>query len=181
MNALPLGSGTSKKRTRLLGALLGAGLVAAGLAVWAFFSAGTATHPAAAPAKPAPAAAKPAPQPVVAVIPPKVTEQQLEALKGVRILHVAVSGDGGLVDVRYQILDPDKANALHAANTPPELVDETTGVVVDNLFMGHTHKTTDRPGQTEFFLFENPGNLVQTGSKVSVELGGVRVAHVPVE
>jgi hypothetical protein len=157
---------------------MGAGLVAVGLVAWGLVSSGSGSKPA--PAAPALPAAAPKVTPP-AGIPTLVSEQGLEAADGVRLLYVAISGDGGLVDMRYQVIDPDKATKLHSNNATTELVDETSGVVVDNPFMGHTHSGTPHAGQTEFILFENPGNLVQTGSKVTVVLGNVRVAHVPVQ
>ena len=160
----------SKKRLRLLGALTGAGLVAAVVGSYMLVqqlgdrSAATTSRTAAA-----------------EKAPPLVSVAGLEQKNGVRITHVALSGAGGLVDLRYQVVDPDKAAAVHL--TAPELVDETTGAVVNKPFMGHTHKQTKafRAGQIYFVLFENPGNLVQRGTRVTVVLGGLRVHHVNVE
>ena len=169
MGELALGK-ASKKRLRLLGALTGAGLVVAAIGGYALVQhvgGGGAT------AAPSPV------QALAAKVPPVVSAAGLEQKSGVRITHVAVSGAGGLVDVRYQVVDPDKAVVLH--ETRPELVDETTGVVVDKLFMGHRHTGVLHAGETYFLLFENPGNLVQRGTRATVVLGGVRVPHVEVE
>jgi hypothetical protein len=180
MNALPLKPG-SKRKTRLLGALLGAGLVALGLVVWSQLWGPTTAHPAATPAAATPPPATTPTQVVAAGVPTVVDEAGLELTDGVRLLYVAVSADGGLVDMRYQVVDADKAAKLHSGAALTEIVDERSGVVVNNLFMGHTHSGTPHDGQTEFLLFENPGNMVQTGGKVTVVLGTVRLPHVPVE
>jgi hypothetical protein len=103
-----------------------------------------------------------------------------EARSGVRIVRVAVTGDGGLVDLRYQVLDPNAATSVHDKETPPDLVDERTGVVVKDLFMGHSHHGPLKAAQSYYLLFENPGNLVRRGSRVTVQLGAARVAHIPV-
>jgi ribosome biogenesis SPOUT family RNA methylase Rps3 len=99
---------------------------------------------------------------------------------GVRIVRVAVSGGGGLVDLRYQVLDPDAAASIHDAATPPQLVDEPTGVLVGGLLMDHSHKGRMNAAQTYYLVFDNPGSLVRRGSRVTVQLGAARVAHVPV-
>jgi hypothetical protein len=112
-------------------------------------------------------------------VPPVVTPAGLERRSGVRIVYVAVSGAGGLVDLRYQVVDAAKAAAVHV--TQPELVDEGSGVVVDSLLMNHSHTGRFRAGQTYYLVFENPGNLVQRGGRVTVALGGVRVPHVHVQ
>ena len=112
---------------------------------------------------------------------PIVTEDGLAEKIGVEIVYVAVTGGGGLIDLRYQVVDPDKANAVHDEKNPPTLVDEATGLVVNQLLMGHSHTGTFNAGQTYYMIFENPGNIVQSGSTVSVLLGNAEVDHVEVK
>jgi hypothetical protein len=110
-----------------------------------------------------------------------VSEAGLADTLGVRIVQVAVTGGGGLIDLRYQVIDPDKALAIHDEDTPPALVDDTTGVVVDQLLMGHFHSGQLNAGQTYYLIFENPGNLVQRGTTVSVLLGDEQIDHIAVK
>jgi hypothetical protein len=112
--------------------------------------------------------------------PPLLPAAGFQRTTGVRIVRVAVSGGGGLVDLRYQVIDPDRAASLHDAGNPPEVVDERTGVVVDSLFMGHSHQGRLHAAETYYLIFDNPGNLVRRGTRVTVRLGAARVAHVPV-
>jgi hypothetical protein len=124
-------------------------------------------------------------QPAAAKVPaswqrPVVSKAGLAERSGVKLTRVAVTGAGGLVDLRYQVLDPDKANTLHDKATPPALVDEQTGLVVNQLFMGHSHHGSYKVGVSYYLVFENPGNWVHRGSKVSVLLGNAQVEHVAV-
>jgi hypothetical protein len=112
---------------------------------------------------------------------PIVSAAGLVDRSGVKIVYVAVTGGGGLLDVRFQVVDPDKAASLHDAAKPPALVDESTGVVVNSLLMGHSHTGVFKTGVTYYLVFENPGNLVQRGGRVSVLLGDAQVQHVPVQ
>lgn len=116
----------------------------------------------------------------IALVRPIVTAQALESKIGVRIAKVSVSGGGGLVDLRFQVVDPDLAGAVHDTNRPPEIVDEATGVVVDQLLMGHSHSQPFQAGLTYYLIFENPANWVRHGSKVTVLLGDAQVEHVVV-
>ena len=100
---------------------------------------------------------------------------------GVRLVQVAVTGGGGLLDVRYQVVDPNKAVTVHENQTPPALIDERTGLVLDRLLMGHAHKGELKPAVTYYLVFENTGNWVRRGSKVSVLLGDAQVEHVVVK
>jgi hypothetical protein len=112
---------------------------------------------------------------------PTVSEAGLVDRAGVKIVYVAVTGGGGLIDLRFQVVDPDKAAAVHDKATPPAILDETTGVVVNSLLMGHSHTGEFKSGVTYYLVFENPGNLVQRGRQVSVLLGDALVRHVPVQ
>jgi hypothetical protein len=153
-----------RTRARALGAVTGAALMLGGIAAYEIpRHAGAAGAPAR-----------------VARNPPVLSATAFERKSGVRIVRVAVSGAGGLVDLRYQVLDPDRAAAIHDRATPPELVDERTGVVVDSLLMGHSHEGRFKPAQTYYLIFDNPGSLVRRGSRVTVRLGAARVADVPV-
>jgi hypothetical protein len=109
-----------------------------------------------------------------------VDGEGLPARSGVRITQLAVSGGGGLVDLRYQVVDPDKANALHDPRTPPAVVDERTGVVVHELLMNHAHSGRFTAGVTYYLVFDNPANWVRRGSRVTVLLGDAQVEHVVV-
>lgn len=160
--------GRQPRKMRLLGALTGAGLVVAAIAGYML------VHHFGGSARDAVRS-----QPVSGKVPPMVSAAGLAQRSGVRITHVAITGNGGLVDLRYQVVDADKAAVIHEVS--PELVDETTGAVVNQLFMGHQHKGLLRAGQTYYLIFQNPGNLVQRGTRVTVELGGRRVPHVTVQ
>jgi hypothetical protein len=153
------------RRTLRLGVLAAVLAVAAGgTPVWG--PSGAATT--------APAQARPA------LDRPSVSAERLPDRTGVRLVRVSVSGAGGLVDVRYQVLDPGKAQAVHEAATPPLLIDEASGVVVKDLYMGHAHTGTYKSAVTYYLVFENPGNWVHRGSEVTVLLGDAQVEHVPV-
>jgi hypothetical protein len=112
---------------------------------------------------------------------PVVDADRLGQASGVEITRVAVTGDGGLVDLRFKVVDPDRANALHDAGTPPAVVDEQSGLVVHSLLMNHAHSGAFKAGVTYYLVFENPGNWVRRGSRVTVLLGNAQVEHVTVK
>jgi len=111
---------------------------------------------------------------------PVVSAASLADRSGVKITYVAVTGGGGLVDLRFQVIDPDKANSLHDPARPPAVVDEVSGLVVHDLLMSHSHTGVFKPGVTYYFVFNNPGNWVRRGARVVVLLGDAQVEHVVV-
>jgi hypothetical protein len=114
-------------------------------------------------------------------VPPRVSAAGLVQRSGVRVVRVAVTGDGGLLDLRYRVLDSEKADSVHDPATPPLLIDERTGGVLGRLLMGHTHSQRPKVGLTYYLIFENTGNIVRPGSRVMVQLGDARLADVPVQ
>ena len=112
---------------------------------------------------------------------PAVTPDGLTARSGVSITQVAVTGNGGLVDLRFQVLDANAANALHDPALPPAIIDEPTGLVVRDLVMNHSHTGQFHQGGTYYLVFENPGNWIGKGSSVTVLLGPVEVRNITVE
>jgi hypothetical protein len=112
---------------------------------------------------------------------PAVSTSGLAERSGVRLVRVAVTGDGGLLDLRYQMVDPGKAAAVHEARTPPAIIDERTGLVLNRLLMGHAHHGQLKPAVSYYLIFENTGNWVHRGSVVTVLLGDAQVEHVVVK
>ena len=112
---------------------------------------------------------------------PSVSASGLAERSGVRLIRVAVTGGGGLLDLRYQVVDPSKAVAVHEAETPPAIIDERTGLVLNRLLMGHAHQGQLKPAVSYYLVFENTGNWVRRGSEVTVLLGDAQVEHVVVE
>ena len=112
---------------------------------------------------------------------PAVSASGLAERSGVRLIRVAVTGGGGLLDLRYQVVDPSKAAAVHEAQTPPAIIDERTGLVLNRLLMGHAHHGQLKPAVSYYLIFENTGNWVRRGSEVTVLLGDAQVEHVVVK
>jgi hypothetical protein len=115
----------------------------------------------------------------VGSVPPVVSASGLVERSGVRVTRVAVTGDGGLVDLRWLVVDADKAAAVN--DRPPLLIDERTGGVVDRPWMGHAHTHGLKLGVGYYVIFENSGMLIRPGARVTVQLGNARLAHVKVQ
>jgi len=112
---------------------------------------------------------------------PSVSAAGLANRSGVRLVRVAVTGAGGLLDLRYQVVDPSKAVTVHEAQTPPAIIDERTGLVLSRLLMGHAHSGKLKPAVSYYLIFENTGNWVHHGSEVTVLLGDAQVEHIVVK
>lgn len=86
-----------------------------------------------------------------------------------------------MIDLRYQVLDPDKAVSIHDAELPLVIIDEATGETLDTPWMNHGHGGDYQAGVTYYMLLMNSGRMLTRGNKVTVVLGGVRLEHVIVQ
>jgi hypothetical protein len=108
-----------------------------------------------------------------------VTAEELAAEYGVRVDLVAVTAAGGAVDVRFTILDPDKAgHLLHGDESMPTLIVESDNAVIRVRSVHRHNDLTTLERATYFILYPNPGGLVQRGSEVSVVVEGLRLSHL---
>lgn len=111
-----------------------------------------------------------------------VTTQGLAARYGVDVDLIAVTAAGGLIEFRYQVVDPDKATRiLHETRLAPTLVDEASGATLVMSAPPHKHGGELRLGGTYFFLLANSSNALHQGSKVTLVMGDARVEHLVVE
>ena len=115
------------------------------------------------------------PQPATGTMP---TNPAIEAAWGIRITHVAVTADGGLVEMRFLVLDSDRALAMmrDVANVPVLRV-ESTGVTVRSAAL-MTAKHAVAAGRTGFMLYRNTKGAIKPGEAVSVVFGKLELQHV---
>ena len=104
-----------------------------------------------------------------------ISAATLEADYGVRFDLVAVTASGGLVDLRFTVLDEGKAKTLfHTAASSPALLVEGKGTVLRTK-KGMSHSLSLLTGGRYFVLFSNSGGVIQAGTKVSVVIDDVRL------
>ena len=102
----------------------------------------------------------------------------LEEEYGIRVTLVAITAAGGLVDLRFTVLDREKAaHILHDAAAMPELFVESSGAVL-SAPKAMAHKLTLLDGATYFLLYPNSGGAIQAGTGVSVVIDGIRLAPI---
>ncbi|MBI5030108.1 MAG: hypothetical protein HZB51_06240 [Chloroflexi bacterium] len=101
-----------------------------------------------------------------ALTPP--TNPVIEERWGVRVTQIGVTADGGLVDVRFVVIDPDKALAMmqEEKNLPVLVAEESNALVNSAAMMSARH--TLQPGRTYFLLYRNTRSAIKPGAQVSV-------------
>ena len=107
-----------------------------------------------------------------------VSAVELERDYGIKVKLIAVTAEGGVVDLRFTVTDREKAaHLLHDAGALPELFVEASGAVLRSP-KPMAHKMTVRDGASYFLLYPNSGGVVQAGSEVSVVIDDVRLTAI---
>jgi hypothetical protein len=104
----------------------------------------------------------------------------LESQSGIQIAQVGLAASGGLVDVRFKVLDPAKVRALlgNPANAPQLIAGDKPPLLPPHQAL---HGAKYGAGQIFYILYPNQRGAVQTGSEVSVAIGDLRLGPVTVQ
>jgi hypothetical protein len=115
------------------------------------------------------------------------TNPTIENTWGVRFTAVNVLADGGIVELRYSVLDPAKGSRMHSGditNLPIIHADGSGKEVRSNSLMFHIHTDhmgEDVEGRNYSIVYGNADGAVRSGETVTIILAdGLRLEHVPV-
>jgi hypothetical protein len=101
----------------------------------------------------------------------------LETSTGIQIAHVGVTAAGGLVDVRFKVLDAAKVRKLlgDLANAPQLIVGNNPPLVAPHKAL---HGAKYGEGLIFYILYPNVRSAVKPGVDVTVAIGDVRLGPV---
>jgi len=103
---------------------------------------------------------------------------EIEEKFGIRFTQMAVIAEGGMIDLRYRIIDEGKAaNFGHYTETAPMLIAEDSGKIVDTTLMGFHHHNLE-VGRVYYILYRNTANAIEPGSKVTIAIDELSLEHV---
>jgi len=138
----------------------------------------------------------PVSQPPLPHTTPMPASPAIEAAWGIRFSALILGADRGMLDVRYQVVDPAKSGRIHGGSTNnpdpqaavknlPSFIRESDGqrILPGSAMMHfeHFHFQTEALGNTYSILYGNSGGLLHVGDKVTIVMtDGLRLAHVTV-
>ncbi|CAN5455489.1 hypothetical protein BH10ACT6_BH10ACT6_13860 [soil metagenome] len=109
-----------------------------------------------------------------------VTAEGMGARYGIDVNLIGVTAAGGLIEFRYQVVDPDKADMMiHNDKLLPIVVVEDSGATM--VISRPHHASEIKLGGTYFFLFANAHNAIHAGSRVTLVMGDSRIEHIKVQ
>jgi len=111
--------------------------------------------------------------------------ERIEERWGIRIEGLRLTAGGYMLDFRFRVIDPVKAEALFDRKARPVLTDERSGTVMmvpTPPKTGPLRSANDpKEGRTYFMFFANPGRFIQPWSPVTVAVGAFSVSGLVVK
>jgi hypothetical protein len=101
----------------------------------------------------------------------------LETQTGIQIAHVGLTASGGLVDVRFKVLDAAKAKVMLAdpANAPQLVVGDKPPLMAPHHALRGARFAQ---GQVFYILYPNQRQAIKPGVPVTVAMGQTRLGPV---
>ena len=98
---------------------------------------------------------------------------------GVEVMDVRQTAAGHILELRYRVLDAEKAKPLFKRQTKPVLTHVESGarLLVPTPAKTGALRNSNAPiaGRTYWMFFANPGGMVRPGQHVNIEIGEFRV------
>ncbi len=111
-----------------------------------------------------------------------VSTTQLAEQYGVRINLLAVTAAGGMLDLRYQVLDAQKAQSLFAApSAAPKLYIPQKHVSLATEADPRQQYPALKDGNLYLVMFTNNGNAVKVGDEIEIRFGDLQVTSIRVK
>ncbi|MEN6534376.1 MAG: hypothetical protein ABFD89_11980 [Bryobacteraceae bacterium] len=114
-----------------------------------------------------------------------VQASELGAKWGIEVESVRLAGAEMMLDFRYRVIDPEKADLLFSRQVQPCLIHQASGVKLRVASTAKTGplRTTYRPqaGRIYFMLFGNTRRQVSVGDRVTVMVGDFKAENLRVE
>ncbi len=116
---------------------------------------------------------------------PPQNRQEFEERLGIRILGIREAAAGNMLDLRYRVLDPDKATALTRKGTEIFLTDQKSGakLSIPRTKLGPMRQTAVKPApeRNYFIFFGNADKRIKAGDQVTLVIDGMKVENLIVE
>lgn len=120
------------------------------------------------------------------VIKDKALENRLAEEWGVKLHSLRITAAGSMIDMRFRVLDPEKAKPLLQKGAPVYLEHPKSGrkfFVPTTPKAGSLRATTLEPVKEKiyFILFANPGKYIRSGDQVTAVIADLKVEHLTVQ
>lgn len=105
---------------------------------------------------------------------------------GIRVESLRLTAADTMLDLRFRVTDPKRAEPFFSRRTELQLVDPVSGArlaVPNTPKLGKLRQVArnDMPDRSYFMLFANPGRFLKAGSRVVLVAGDTHIGQFMVE
>lgn len=104
---------------------------------------------------------------------------------GIEVVGVRQLSSGYMLEFRYRVINPEKANALIDKKLRPLLHDAASNVTLSVPTLDKVgavrQSTLQEADRSYYIIFGNPGKVVKKGNRVSVTIGKFRAENIVVQ
>jgi hypothetical protein len=109
-----------------------------------------------------------------------------EAAAGIKVVRIHPSVAGQMLDMRYRVVDREKAKNALKRGAQIYLIDQASGTKLPVPDMAQVGKLLQRPDQGDsgkiyWIFFGNPGGMVKPGARVTLVVGDFQIKDILVE
>jgi hypothetical protein len=109
-----------------------------------------------------------------------------EMASGIKIERIHPSAAGQMLDMRYRVVDQEKAKGVMKRGAQIYLVDQSNGARLSVPDMAMVGKLLQRPDQGDnkkvfWIFFSNPGAMVKPGARVTLVIDEIRIKDILVQ
>ena len=111
---------------------------------------------------------------------PAISVSDLEGQYGIRLYLLAVTAEGGMVDLRLNVVDGQKAaELLQDKSNFPQLILTDPGVILSAV--DDSQASNLKTGDTLYAVYVNARNSIKPGAKVTLKFGDIHLEPVVVQ
>jgi hypothetical protein len=104
---------------------------------------------------------------------------------GIEVASLRMTAGGTAVDLRYKVVDPEKAARIGRDGGPTYILDGAGRMIAARIVQGigdyYSARHLDKPGKIYSTLYANQGGALRSGDVVNVVMGGLHIANVRVD
>ena len=105
---------------------------------------------------------------------------------GIEVVRIKPAANGMMLDLRYRVIDREKAREMIKQSTPITLIDQASGTMLPIPNMAKVGKLRNLPNSDDtwklyWIFFSNTGGIVKPGSKVTLTIGDMQIKDITVE
>lgn len=109
----------------------------------------------------------------------EIDQTAFVAETGVEIDHAALIGGGGLIEIRYRIVNVERSEIVHSVEFPPRIVHDDFELAIPR--HEHSHDRENRIGASYNEQVINYGGIAARGDLITVVIGTTALEGVPLQ